>query len=278
MEITLATARRPGERGAMTSPANGAQPQASAIPAATLVLFRHPPQGGAPQLLMIERGAHMRFAAGAVVFPGGRIDPADRALAAAVAPQLDPDDAAARIAAIRETLEETGLLAGVSQTVTVDLARSARDCLTEVGALGEMLDRFGLTLDLAALVPFARWCPPWERAFDTRFYLADLGTGDVALVEDGSETVHLFWASAQDTLGMIERGEARALFPTVCNLERLAAFTSYAHAATAAEALPPALICPWIEAVDGIDHLCIPENAGYPVTRRPLSETSRGGA
>ena len=254
------------------------QPQASAIPAATLILFRQNPQGGAPQLLMIERGAHMRFAAGAAVFPGGRIDPADRELAAAVAPFLDPDDTAARIAAIRETLEETGLLAGVSQAVTADLARAARDYLATVGALGPVLERFALSLDLAALVPFARWCPPWERAFDTRFYLANLGTGDVALMEDGSETARLFWASAMDTLDMIARGEAQALFPTVCNLERLAAFESYAEAMTAAHARPPALICPWTEAIDGIEHLCIPEDAGYPVARRPLSTTSRGAA
>ena len=55
-----------------------------AIPAATLVLFRDAPGGGgagAPELLMVERARGMAFAGGAMVFPGGRIDPGDRALA-----------------------------------------------------------------------------------------------------------------------------------------------------------------------------------------------------
>lgn len=252
-------------------------PQANAIPAATLVLFRQCPQGGAPQLLMIQRGNHMRFAAGAAAFPGGRIDPADRELAARITTPPDANDAAARIAAIRETLEETGLLAGVSQPVTAELARAARQCLVEVGDLATMLERFSLSLDLAALIPFARWCPPWERAYDTRFYLTDLGTGNVAITEDGGETARLYWSSAAETLAMIDRGEALALFPTICNLERLATFGSFADAAAAAQALPPVLICPWSEPIDGVEHLCIPDDAGYPVTRRPTQRTVRGG-
>ena len=51
-----------------------------AIPASTLVLFRE--RSGAPELLMVERARAMVFAGGALVFPGGRIDPGDHALAA----------------------------------------------------------------------------------------------------------------------------------------------------------------------------------------------------
>ena len=63
-----------------------------AIPAATLVIFRNAPDGGAPQLLMVQRSKEMRFAGGAAVFPGGRVDEADRVLAAALigASQLLP--------------------------------------------------------------------------------------------------------------------------------------------------------------------------------------------
>jgi 8-oxo-dGTP pyrophosphatase MutT (NUDIX family) len=78
----------------------------SAIPAATLVLMR-PAAAGAPELLMLERTQDMAFAAGALVFPGGRIDPDDHQLAERIGGGLA--DAAARIAAIRETIEETGL-------------------------------------------------------------------------------------------------------------------------------------------------------------------------
>ena len=48
-----------------------------AIPAATLIVVRDRPKA-APELLMVERAEGMAFAAGALVFPGGRIDQADR--------------------------------------------------------------------------------------------------------------------------------------------------------------------------------------------------------
>ena len=86
------------------------------IPAATLVLMR--PGSEAPELLFIERAKTMAFAAGALVFPGGRIDEDDHLLAARIGIGLD--DAAARIAAIRETIEETGIapaLAGPAEPV-----------------------------------------------------------------------------------------------------------------------------------------------------------------
>jgi hypothetical protein len=51
-----------------------------AIPAATLIVVRDRADGP-PELLMVERSEGMAFAAGALVFPGGRIDEADRRLA-----------------------------------------------------------------------------------------------------------------------------------------------------------------------------------------------------
>src|SRR3954471_24652564 len=75
------------------------------IPAATLILMR-PSPGGAPDILFIERAQTMAFAAGALVFPGGRIDPEDHEAAAVLAPGLD--DGAARVAAVRETRREPG--------------------------------------------------------------------------------------------------------------------------------------------------------------------------
>jgi 8-oxo-dGTP pyrophosphatase MutT (NUDIX family) len=69
--------------------------------AATVVLLR---QGkGGLETLMLRRNAAVQFAGGLWVFPGGRIDIEDFA--------GDPTDvlAAARRAAIRETMEETGL-------------------------------------------------------------------------------------------------------------------------------------------------------------------------
>src|SRR5438874_10983943 len=79
-----------------------------AIPAATLVVVREWPSA-APELLMVERAEGMAFAAGALVFPGGRIDEADRQLAA----ELGLGDGAA-VAAIRETIEETAIPVGLA--------------------------------------------------------------------------------------------------------------------------------------------------------------------
>ena len=51
-----------------------------------------------------------------MVFPGGRVDPGDHAMVPADAP--DADEAAARIAAIRETIEEVGLAVGLTPRPT----------------------------------------------------------------------------------------------------------------------------------------------------------------
>ena len=45
--------------------------------AATLILLRHGPEG--PAVLMGQRGAAAAFMPSKFVFPGGRLDPADRA-------------------------------------------------------------------------------------------------------------------------------------------------------------------------------------------------------
>ncbi|MDE2405909.1 MAG: NUDIX hydrolase [Sphingomonadales bacterium] len=255
-------------------------PPRRTIPAATLVIFRHAPDGGAPQVLMVQRAREMRFAGGMAVFPGGRIDEADRVLAAAVAPHLasddDPDQGAARIAAVRETLEETGLLLGLTRPVTAAEARAARTLLEAEGALAPVLDRFGWTLALDRLAPFARWCPDWDGAFDTRFFLADLGTGDVELTVDATENTRLFWTSAAGALAMADNGEIGVIFPTRRNLDRLAQFASFAEAAKHAAAHPVRTIAPFQEERDGELHLCIPEGLGYPVTAQPLATVRRG--
>ena len=255
-------------------------PAPQIVPAATLVTFRHGRNGGPPELLMVQRSDGMRFAGGKTVFPGGRIDPADRELAAQIAPHLasadDPDQGAARIAAIRETLEETGLLLGVDRPVDAEAARAARTMLAAEGALAPVLAHHGWRLTLDRLVPFARWCPNFERAFDTRFLLADLGSGEVELAVDGTENSRLFWASAAQALAMDAAAEISVIFPTRRNLERLAQFGSFNEAAAHARATPIRTISPRQEQRDGAVHLCIPEGLGYPVTSQLFATVKRG--
>lgn len=251
---------------------------APAIPAATVVVFRHDPQGGAAQVLMVERSASMSFAGGAAVFPGGRIDPADHELALHHVDGFEPMDAAARIAAVRETLEETGLVIGVTNPVSAEAAGHARKRLLELGALAPVLEEMGWELDLALLVRFARWLPRHRgiKVFDTHFYLADLGTGAVEIAVDATENTHLFWASAREALRLADEGQISVIFPTRRNLERLAQFDDFASAREHALAIPPVTITPRIEERSGVRWLTIPADAGYPCDGEPVESAARG--
>ena len=247
------------------------------IPAATLVVFRRGPVGAPPELLMVVRSRAMSFAGGMAVFPGGRVDEADRELAQALG-ESDADEAAHRIAAIRETIEETGLAPGLGERLDAACAADLRAEVAAAGALAPVLARRGLTLDLDALVPFARWCPrgmTHNRIFDTRFYLADLGTGAVELAVDATENTRLFWTSARDALAAADRGELSLIFPTRRNLERLAQFASFAEARAHAEATPVRLIVPQVAERDGQQALTIPDGLGYPVTHELLDRATR---
>lgn len=242
-----------------------------AIPAATVIVMRETAEAP-PELLMVERARAMSFAGGALVFPGGRIDPGDHALAATL--EGDPEDLAARIAAVRETIEEAGVAVGA--TVPAGAIPDLRARLYAGEAMGALLDEMGGTLDLDALHPFARWLPAGvhHKVFDTRFYLARAPQGAEPVV-DGNENVRVFWASARAVLDAADRGEATIIFPTRRNLERLALFASFADAASDARAHPVRTITPWIEMRDDGRHLCIPDDLGYPITSEPLSRAIR---
>lgn len=206
-----------------------------AIPAATLIVMRDR-AGEPPHLLMVERTRTMAFAGGAMVFPGGRIDRQD--WEAGGSELL----AAARAAAVRETLEETAL-----------------------------------PVPHHTLVPFARWRPAFAhpRRFDTLFFLAPAPPGEWELRPQPGECESVEWLSAEEVLARIETGQASAIFPTVRNLERLAQFRSFREAAAHAESHPLEVITPWIEEVDGEKWLRIPDHLGYPVTRERLTSAIR---
>lgn len=257
-------------------------PNVEGIPASTVIIYRNAPTGGQAQILMVTRSKTMRFAGGAAVFPGGKVDPADKELAATITPGPasghDADDIAARIAGVRETLEETGLLIGLRQKVRVEDALEARRIVQAEEALAPVLAHFGWELDLNSLLPFARWHPKVKspKIFDTRFYLADLGTGDVDIAIDHTENTRLFWVSATEALTMADRGDVSVIFPTRRNLERLAQFANFAEACADAAAHPVRMITPWVDDSGDEPVLCIPDDLGYPITTEPLASIMRG--
>jgi 8-oxo-dGTP pyrophosphatase MutT (NUDIX family) len=242
------------------------------IPAATLVLMREGPSGP-PELLFTERTGSMAFAAGAIVFPGGRVDAQDHDTAAAYPRH---DDAAARIAAIRETIEETGIVPAARPAPGDDAAARLREGLEAELPFAPLLAREGIALDLGALTLFAHWCPNFRetRRFDTLFYLAEAPASASEPTPSAREAVRAFWATASEALAEIEAGRAHAIFPTRRNLERLAGFDSIAAARADAARYPTRRITPWVETRDDGPHVCIPGDAGYPVTSEPL-ETAR---
>ncbi|MCB2078542.1 MAG: NUDIX domain-containing protein [Novosphingobium sp.] len=246
------------------------------VPAATVVIFRNAGEGLPPELLMVQRAKEMRFAGGAAVFPGGRVDPEDRELAAQLLPNEDPEVAAARIAGIRETLEETGLMIATNERISAQQARDARAMLLETEALAPVLDAFGWSLAPEKLILYAHWCPPIDKAFDTRFFITDLGTGAVDVTVDATENTRLFWASAAEVLRRADEGDLSVIFPTRRNLDRLALFGSFDEACEQVARHPVQRICASQEVRDGEKWLVIPDGHGYPVLGQTLASAMRG--
>jgi 8-oxo-dGTP pyrophosphatase MutT (NUDIX family) len=242
-----------------------------AIPAATLILVRDRSDGPA-ELLMVERAGGMAFAAGALVFPGGRIDNADRELASAIG----ADHAA--VAAIRETVEETAVPVALSPPPDGNAARGIQDALIADRPFADILDETGLSIDAPALTPFARWVPKFHavRRFDTMFFVARCPSGDWEPRVVERECAGAYWLTATQVLDRDRRGEARLIFPTRRTLERLAQHSSFEQIRADAFAFPIEPVTPWVEEADGERFITIPAHLGFPVTQEKLDGLWRG--
>lgn len=241
------------------------------IPAATLVVMR--PGAPDPLLLIVTRAEKMAFAAGAIVFPGGRVDPADVALAA----KLGRADESSKVTAIRETLEESGVAVGLNGPIDPALGLVLQQNLIDGADFANLLQRHDLTLDLAALTAFARWMPAFKqtRRFDTTFYIAASPPGEWHPRPQPGECQSAEWADARTLLQRIAAGSDHAIFPTKRNLERLARFAAIDDARIDAAVHSLETIMPWVEERDGAPHVCIPSDRGYPVTSEPLATAFR---
>ncbi len=260
-----------GQDDAMNAPAMNTPVEP--LPAASLILLRDGLDG--LEVFMIQRHRDLRFAPGATVFPGGRLDAEDSEL-----PWRDlslplTDDMPQRLAAIREAFEECGLLlaAGAPDAIALDRLRVATD--------GTFLDRLraaGLDPDVAALVPFARWVTPesvWRR-YDTLFFIAKAPPRQTAVV-DGVEAVAGFWGTPRAILAEAEAERLSLVFATRMNLLRLAGCRTVRHAmedAARFHPLTPILPCP-VDTPEG-PALCIPDGLGYPLTRVPVDRARLG--
>lgn len=207
-------------------------------PAATVIVLR-PAMTHPFDVLMVRRNDKVAFMAGAYVFPGGRVDegdvpePADAIDGRLEASRFDDLTPAAetrfRIAAVRELLEEAGLLLARrdGRMVGHDEAASLRASIDPKAPFAAQLAARGLRVAIDAVTPFAHWVTPEIeiRRFDTRFLLARVPEGQEAS-HDAGETTALEWIAPPEAIARAERHEMLLPPPTWLTLLRLSRFAS----------------------------------------------------
>jgi 8-oxo-dGTP pyrophosphatase MutT (NUDIX family) len=206
------------------------------------------------------------FAPDAWVFPGGRVDEADREIIADArhaerwARRLELTDPAEAwafvVAAVREAWEETGiLLADPAGETTAERLRQARpEVLEGKRSFSDLVGGEGLTLWLDRLVYLGHWVTPPEepRRYDTRFFLAATPPGVVEQLH-GDELVDACWIRPAEAVASYEAGELRMLPPTVHTLRRLAPFATASEALEALhEAAAPTFLSRMMPHPDGV--------------------------
>jgi len=179
----------------------------------------------------------MAFAAGMMVFPGGRVDPADGDPRLAARSNLVRAEAARRLggfiddetalaahhAAIRELFEEAGILLAAGRTTAPDVLLREREALL-AGSRGmaDVVEALDLRLDARALTPIARWVTPaaYARRFDARFFAAELPAGGEPTFV-GAEVAAHRWTTSDAALDAMAAGEIEMWIPTSSTLQRL---------------------------------------------------------
>lgn len=188
--------------------------------AATLVLLRETEQG--LETLMLRRHSRLEFAGGAWVFPGGAVEEGDHG---------GDEEQVARRAAVRETLEECGLV-----------------------------------VEAGELVPFAHWTTPPQapKRYATWFFAARAGEGTVRV--DGDEIDHHGWYTPSEALAEHRAGRIELMPPTFVTLTELTAVSSAQAALERWRDTPLLRIEPRV-AFEG-DAVCMlyPGDAGYAET------------
>ena len=249
----------------------------AARPASTILLLR---DGASEEIevFMMVRHHEIEFSSGALVFPGGSVDAADRDIIAR--PELYTDgegsDAAElsfKIAAIRETFEESGILLARPRgsNELVDAKQAAQIEAGHRAALSErkttfldVLTEAGMVLALDALVPYARWITPegMPKRFDTWFFLAAAPPEQLG-AHDGRESTNSLWLSPREAIAGGESGRFKLPFPTTRNLIKLGKQPNVRAALDDARGKPVVTVMPVMTRLNGGRQLRIPLEAGY---------------
>ena len=233
--------------------------------AATVMLVRDRDDG--LEVFMLRRTLDAVFAGGMYVFPGGRLDDADRAADVhELCDGLTDEDAsgvlgvpsgglAFWVAAIRECFEEAGVLLARTTDGSAVSFHDGTSAERFTGhrhavhdgtlALVDLCRTERLRLITDAIRYVSHWITPVgeRRRFDTRFLLARAPQAQEPLHDD-SETIASLWVRPADALERFRAGELAMIAPTIANLEFLVPHATADDALRAAERVgtPPAIL------------------------------------
>ena len=250
-------------------------------PASTILLLRDSAGEngkGEIEVFMMVRHYEIDFNSGALVFPGGSVDKGDQEIIAR--PELysggEGLDAAAlsfRIAAIRETFEESGILLArprgskalvdAKRASEIEAANRTALCESKTTFLKVLTDN-GMLLALDELVPYAHWITPegMPKRFDTWFFLA-AAPPEQAGAHDGKESTDSIWVSPREALEGGGSGRFKLPFPTTRNLIRLGKQASVKAAVDDSRGKTVVTVMPVMTKLNGGRQLRIPLEAGY---------------
>ena len=244
------------------------------LPAATVLLLRDGVAG--LEVFMVTRHQKSSFLGGALVFPGGGVEPGDSDPC-----HGDPADGdlAFRIAAIREVFEETGMLLARrdgallgSEAAPIEVRQRDRLNRREIG-FADLLAEEVLVAAPELLVPFAHWITPavLPKRFDTLFYAVRAPEGQLGLHDD-RELTGSRWIRPQDALAEAAEKRVRIVFATRLNLQVLeqSATVEAALAAAGTRRIVPVL--PVVTRTDSGGTIRIPAEAGYGMTEMDLDD------
>jgi 8-oxo-dGTP pyrophosphatase MutT (NUDIX family) len=256
----------------------------AARPASTILLLRDGAQApgdsgrGEIEVFMMVRHHEIEFSSGALVFPGGGVDAGDREIIArgelyAGGEGCDADALSFRIAAIRETFEESGILLARPRGSKdlVDAKQAADIAGRHRAAVAERKTRFldvlaenGMVLALDELVPYARWITPetMPKRYDTWFFLAAAPLGQLG-AHDGRESTDSLWLSPREAVAGGESGRFKLPFPTTRNLIKLGKHPNVKAAIEDAKYSTVVTVMPELIRLNGGRQLRIPREAGY---------------
>lgn len=255
-----------------------AKPQVQ-VEAATVLLIRDGADG--LEVFMVLRHHEIDSFSGALVFPGGKLDPGDADPAVRRhtrrTDHLSDDALRFRIAAIREAFEECGVLyasqvgddALLSEADVAPLrAKYQQAVLKDEISLREICAAEGLELRAGQLMHYAHWVTPvtQPKVFDTHFYVGPT-PADQHAIHDGAENTESVWIRPQQAVDEALAGTRTIVFPTMMNLRRLAQYANVATAMAAAATWPVVRVQPVIGPHERGRTLTIPAEAGYGVSQ-----------